>query len=176
MDKHQHIFGMASILLQHPEQDWLMDDLLLNEINSIDHQLVKLLFKQFHHYLKSTSYVDLCAEYAQTFDFNEKTTLYLTYSIFGDNPDRGKALLKLKNEFKEAGYPLDSNELPDYFPLILEFCSLVPIDIMTKMITIHKRSIDQLLKELSFKESPYQLIVQGCVQIMDHIIAKQKAS
>jgi len=176
MDEYQRIFGLASILLQHPEKDWFETNELKEEIALIENQLVKILFKQFQSYLESTTYLELCTGYAKTFDFSDKTTLYLTYPLFGENPDRGKALLKLKSEFYEAGLPIKREELPDYLPLILEFCSLVPTKPAQKMLLIHRRSIDNLLKELSLIESPYQMILQACVQTIEDMQRKQKAS
>ncbi|MFK9092902.1 nitrate reductase molybdenum cofactor assembly chaperone [Bacillus salipaludis] len=176
MAEYQHIFRLASALLQHPEEEWLTCEELKNEIAYIENQLVKMLFKYFFQHLQSISYFELCQQYAQTFDFSDKTTLYLTYPIFGENPDRGKALVKLKNEYFEAGFPLESDELPDYLPLILEFCSLAPIESAQKMLQIHRKSIDQLLKELSLQDSPYQMLLQACVQTIENILGKQKAS
>ncbi|MFZ7944400.1 MULTISPECIES: nitrate reductase molybdenum cofactor assembly chaperone [Bacillaceae] len=176
MDEYQQIFRLSSTLLQHPEEAWFEDEGLKSEISAIENQLVKLLFRQFFHHLQSASYLEICSQYAQTFDFSDKTTLYLTYPIFGENPDRGKALVKLKNEYFEAGFPLESDELPDYLPLILEFCSIAPIESAQKMLQIHRKSIDQLLKELSLLDSPYQMILQACVQTIDNILSKQKAS
>ncbi|MEO2075455.1 MAG: nitrate reductase molybdenum cofactor assembly chaperone [Bacillus sp. (in: firmicutes)] len=176
MDEYQRIFALASILLQHPEKGWIETEELKNEIFSIENQLVKILYKQFLTYMQSTSYFDLCTEYTKTFDFNDKTTLYLTFPLFGENPDRGKALVKLKSEFYEAGLPLESNELPDYLPLILEFCSLAPAKHVQKMLIIHRRCIDNLLKELSMLDSPYQMILQACVHTIEDMLSKQKAS
>lgn len=176
MGEYEHIFRLASTLLQHPEEDWLAGEELKNEIASIENQLVKMLYRQFFKHLQSVSFLELCQQYAQTFDFSDKTTLYLTYPIFGENPDRGKALVKLKNEYFEAGYPLESDELPDYLPLILEFCSIAPIESARKMLQIHRKSIDRLLKELSLMDSPYQMLLQACVETIENILGKQKAS
>ncbi|MBL4953921.1 nitrate reductase molybdenum cofactor assembly chaperone [Neobacillus sp. OS1-32] len=176
MDEHQHILGLASLLLQHPETEWFTDEQLKEEINLIDDQLTKMLFRQFYHYLHSVPFHELCANYSFTFDFNEKTTLYLTHYLFGENPDRGKALIKLKKDYDEAGLPLKSNELPDFLPLVLEFCSLAPADTAQKMLMVHRRAIDQLVKELSAIDSPYQFILQACVETIENMINKQKAS
>jgi nitrate reductase molybdenum cofactor assembly chaperone NarJ/NarW len=176
MDDHQRIFRLASILLQYPDKEWQETDELHEEIRLIENHLVKVLYKQFHQYLMSESYSELCKMYTQTFDFTDKTSLYLTYPIFGDKLNRGEGLVKLKNEYFEAGYPLESDELPDYFPLILEFCSLAPIEAVKKMLMIHRKEIDQLLKELSMTENPYQMIMQGCIQEIETLLKKQKAS
>lgn len=176
MDEYQRIFLLSSILLQHPEKEWFDSDEIAQEIGLIENTLVKILFKDFLQYLKSNSFVEICKTYTETFDFSDKTTLYLTYPIFRESSDRGKGLLKLKQEFLDAGYPLESNELPDYFPVILEFCSLAPIEVAQKILRIHRKAIDQLLKELTMIENPYQTILQGCIQEIENILSNQKAS
>ena len=176
MDDYQRIFRLASILLQYPDKEWMKTEEFHEEIGLIENKLVKILYKEFIHYLSAEPYYEVCKTYSQTFDFSDKTTLYLTYPVFGENIDRGKGLLKLKDEFFEAGYPLESDELPDYFPLILEFCSLAPIEAVQKMLMIHRKAIDQLLKELTLIENPYQSILQGCIQEIETMLSNQKAS
>jgi nitrate reductase delta subunit len=160
----------------HQLEEALESEEFHEEIGLIDNQLVKILFKQFHQYLMANPYSELCQMYTQTFDFSDKATLYLTYPIFKENLNRGEGLVKLKNEYLEAGFPMENDELPDYFPLILEFCSLAPIEAVQKMLMIHRKAIDQLLKELSLIENPYQLILQGCIQEIETMLSKQKAS
>ncbi|WML44919.1 nitrate reductase molybdenum cofactor assembly chaperone [Neobacillus sp. PS3-40] len=176
MDDYQRIFRLASILLQYPDKEWMDTEEFYEEIGMIENKLVKILYKEFMNYLVDVPYFELCKTYTQTFDFSDKTTLYLTYPVFGENIDRGKGLLKLKDEFSGAGFPLESDELPDYFPLILEFCSLAPIEAVHKMLLIHRKAIDQLLKELTLAENPYQFILQGCIQEIETILSNQKAS
>lgn len=176
MDDYKRIFLLSSIFLQHPEKEWLETNELVEEIELIEAIPVKFLFKHFLQYVRSTSFEELCSTYTDTFDFNDKTTLYLTYPIFRESPNRGKGLLKLKEEFIDAGFPLQENELPDFFPVILEFCSLVPVETAKKMLMIHRKAIDQLLKELTILDNPYQFIVQGCIQEIENIVGKQKAS
>lgn len=176
MEQHQRVFKLASVLLQHPDQEWVISEDLKAEVAQIEDQLTKMLLKQFVQYADSISFIELCERYTQTFDFSDKTTLYLTYPLFTETPERGKGLLKLKQEFSDAGFPLESDELPDYFPLILEFCSFAPMEAVQKMLLIHRKAIDQLLKELTIIDSPYQFVVQACIQSLQNIFSKQKAS
>jgi len=176
MEEHQRVFKLASIFLSYPEQEWLETEELYSEIMQIENTLVQLLFKQFFHYLRSKPIFEIAENYAMTFDFNAKSTLYLTYPVLGDHPERGKGLVRLKQEFLAAGCPLESDELPDYLPLILEFCSLVQLPAVQKIWSIHKKAIESLLKELTICDSPYQLVVQACIETLDHLNSKQPVS
>ncbi len=167
---------MASILLQHPDEEWFESGELTAEIAQINDKLISLLFKQFFQEIKAISFMELCERYVRTFDFNENTSLYLTYPIFKETPDRGKGLVKLKEEYMKAGFPLENDELPDYLPLLLEFCSFAPLSAVKKMIMIHRKSLDLLVKELALTDSPYQLVVQACIQAAENLLSNQKAS
>lgn len=77
-------------------------------------------------YRRDASLRELQAEYVQTFDFDRRATLYLTYHTHGDRRQRGLELVRLKRRYAEAGLPLTGNELPDYLPALLEFAALAP--------------------------------------------------
>jgi nitrate reductase delta subunit len=64
--------------------------------------------------------------YVETFDFDRRCGLHLTYHVHGDRRQRGLELVRLKRRYAEAGIPLEGSELPDYLPVVLEFTSLRP--------------------------------------------------
>ena len=69
---------------------------------------------------------DLRRAYVETFDFDRRCGLHLTYHTHGDRRQRGLELVRLKRRYAEAGLPFAGDELPDYLPLMLEFASLRP--------------------------------------------------
>lgn len=69
---------------------------------------------------------ELQRTYVETFDFDARASLHLTYHLHGDRRRRGLELVRLKRRFAEAGLELESEELPDYLPLVLEFAALAP--------------------------------------------------
>ena len=64
--------------------------------------------------------------YVETFDFDRRATLYLTYHTYGDRRQRGLELVRLKRRYTDAGLTLTDGELPDYLPVLLEFAALAP--------------------------------------------------
>ncbi len=176
MDEHQKVFKLASILLQYPEREWIEHEELEREISLLKDKDVQKLFRQFLDYLKKNEIEQLCETYVNTFDFSDKTTMYLAYNIFGDQQERGQAFLKLKEEFRNAGFPLMDDELPDYLPLVLEFASIAPQEYARKMFMIHKKSIDQLVEELKAANNPYYFVMRGCVMGIVSFLEKKKAS
>lgn len=63
------------------------------------------------------------ALYVRTFDMTPDNALYMTHHLFGDDKNRGPALIDLTEFYQEYGLELAANELPDYLPLMLEFAS-----------------------------------------------------
>src|SRR5699024_10372489 len=59
--------------------------------------------------------------YSDTFDFNKKASLYMTYNKFDTQKERGQLLAKLKVLYEMFGLKMADNELSDFLPLMLEF-------------------------------------------------------
>jgi len=76
--------------------------------------------------LAGTPLPELRRTYVETFDFDRRCGLHLTYHTHGDRRQRGLELVRLKRRYAEAGLPFGGSELPDYLPVMLEFASLRP--------------------------------------------------
>ena len=76
--------------------------------------------------LENTPLSELRRAYVETFDFDRRCGLHLTYHTHGDRRQRGLELVRLKRRYAEAGHPFEGSELPDYLPVMLEFASLRP--------------------------------------------------
>nr|NNM90588.1 nitrate reductase molybdenum cofactor assembly chaperone [Bacilli bacterium] len=59
--------------------------------------------------------------YVTLFDFQEKTALFLTAHEYGDDRERGPALLVIKEKIEQSGCFIPDAQLPDYLPLLLEW-------------------------------------------------------
>jgi nitrate reductase delta subunit len=66
--------------------------------------------------------------YVESFDYKEKTNLYLTAHEMGDSKKRGFALIQLQNLIRESGFDYSGYELADYIPLLLELLAVAPVD------------------------------------------------
>ncbi|NBI30077.1 nitrate reductase molybdenum cofactor assembly chaperone [Chengkuizengella marina] len=176
MEDNQKIFKLISILLQYPQYDWKNNKELMEEISNLKNPKIKERFLAFLSYVNSEEMDELWKTYVNVFDFNEKTTLYLTYIIFGDNRERGPAFVKLKQEFEDAGFILEKDELPDYLPLVLEFASIAPRENASKLFKIHRKAIDLLHLELKKCNSPYLDLLEICISTIDNYIKESKAS
>jgi nitrate reductase molybdenum cofactor assembly chaperone NarJ/NarW len=105
---------LLSMLLDYPE-DELVNAGRIAEI------------ERFLAWQRATPLEDRRQVYVQTFDFDRRATLYLTYHTQGDRRQRGMELVRIKRRYAEAGLPFTAGELPDYLPALLEFAALSPI-------------------------------------------------
>ncbi len=162
MEEYKYTFKLCSLLFQYPEQSWIRDKEIEDSIALIKNQEIRFYIDKFWDYVKQTPSRELAENYVKWFDFNDRTTLYLTYKKFGDNRERGLALVKLKMEFAKANFYIKNDELPDYLPLILEFASEASDPFVQKIFLIHKKAIDDLLFELMKDHNPYGNLLKAC--------------
>ncbi|MBM4763384.1 nitrate reductase molybdenum cofactor assembly chaperone [Bacillus sp. B15-48] len=167
MNRKRMVYSLISSLLQYPNQEWQeLENELFDEVSRISAEPVRVPLLRFLSYLKDTPFDKLCENYVNTFDFYEKTTLYLTHMVFKDNRERGNILIQLRQEFYQSGVEIVSDELPDYLPLILEFASIAPEGQAEKILRLHKRAIDHLQLELQGIDSPYRFLMTACMENM----------
>ncbi|MFT9487286.1 MAG: nitrate reductase molybdenum cofactor assembly chaperone [Tepidibacillus sp.] len=166
MENTSFLFKLCSLFLQYPEEAWVRSKDLNKMIQLLNKGKEKESLMRFKGYLDQYGLEELCERYVQTFDFNENTTLYLTYFQFKDQKERGPALLQLKDTYCKAGFYLETSELPDYLPVMLEFVAIAPYAHAQTIIDSQKENMEKLYQELANQQSPYQHVVGTC---LDHI-------
>lgn len=176
MNQKQKAYSLISKLLQYPELEWKQWFEEVNLAQEFQEQSVRLLFQKFGDYVKKTSFDELCSNYVYTFDFYERTTLYLTFTVFKDNRDRGSVLVQLRQQMMELGMEFTSEELPDYLPLVLEFAAITPEKDAKKIVDLHLRSIRNLALELEGINSPYRFLLDLCIHCIETSTENEKVS
>ena len=112
---------LLSVLLQYPEAQALAAQ---DELEQAAAGAARV--ERFLSWWRGLSPAELQQAYVETFDFDRRASLHLTYHIHGDRRQRGLELVRLKRRYAEAGFLLGGGELPDYLPVLLEFASLEP--------------------------------------------------
>lgn len=64
--------------------------------------------------------------YVELFDRGRAHSLHLFEHVHGESRDRGQAMVDLRARYVEAGLEEIGNELPDFLPLFLDYCSTLP--------------------------------------------------
>jgi len=174
MENYQKLLKLTSLFLQYPEQEWAKNEKELTlAINSVKGGAEKGLLIQFKEYLAKHDIDKLCENYVQTFDFSKNNSLYITYPQHGDQKERGDSLLKLKELYEKAEFILDTNELPDYLPLILEFAAFAPLEYVEELLLQQKDNIFKLAEGLAELDSPYANVLNVCQKVIEWLGQQQ---
>ena len=118
----------------------------------------------FLAHLADTPLSEVQAHYVTVFDMKRKACPYLTYWTDGDTRNRGRAILRFKQAYLEAGYDLGSEELPDHLSVVLEFAAIGDTLTGEALLAEHQDAIHLLRDALAKMESAY-------VHVLDAIVA-----
>ncbi len=165
------LLRLFSVLLHYPEEtvrslNWQ------DAVGETDDPELAAALEAFGAYFRQTPLEALQENYVRTFDFNDKTNLYLTYSKLGDEKERGQVLADLKQIYAQAGLMLSSTELPDYLPLVLEFVSQADAEIGLPLLRHFREPIARTQQALAAVESPYAFLLAGLLIVMDRTLSK----
>ncbi len=167
----KEMFKLFSLLLQYPDDDICSIDYKDDLLKMNNKQIVNNMEK-FGDYFFNTDKNRLQEEYVKTFDFNDKTNLFLTYSKLKDEKERGQVLVELKQMYEKTGLVLDSAELPDYLPLFLEFISQTDNETALDLLHRFKIVIKNMERNLSKEGSPYAYLMKALLLDIDYFISK----
>jgi nitrate reductase molybdenum cofactor assembly chaperone NarJ/NarW len=121
------LFKLCSLLLQYPDDRLLAGrEELVAAAAAIGRGRAARLAREGAELWAAAEPDELRSRYVETFDFERRNSLYLTYHSYGDRRERGMALIALKQRYEASGLELETDELPDYLPLMLEFRALEP--------------------------------------------------
>lgn len=157
------LYKLLSVLLCYPERE-LIDNLaevrqLLSECTDVA-ALEPLLQK-----LESEDLISLQESYVQTFDRTPTHSLHLFEHVHGEDRSRGSAMVDLMEEYKEAGFDIVSDELPDYLPMFLEFLSVIDNQKAQALLGSAVHVINHVGKKLTASESPYAVVFDALVSL-----------
>jgi nitrate reductase delta subunit len=118
----------------------------------------------FLEHLADTPLQDVQAHYVAVFDMKRKACPYLTYWTDGDTRNRGRAILRFKQAYLEAGYDIGGAELPDHLSVVLEFAAIGDSLTGEALLAEHQDAIHLLRDALAKMESSY-------VHVLDAVVA-----
>lgn len=157
------LFKLLSALFEYPDQALLH---ALPELMTIIREDAGItpdereVIAAFANWLADSDLTETQQTYVRTFDMTPEHALHLTHHLFGDDRNRGPALIDLGEYYKSYGLELGSNELPDYLPLVLEFASVLePVEAQVFLDPFAK-VIAQLGANLDAAQSPWAPLVR----------------
>lgn len=152
------LYKLLSVLLEYPDRE-LIDHLpeirqVLADSPDVD-EAERAGVRKFLDYLEEEDLTALQADYVQTFDLTAEHSLHLTHHLFGDDKNRGPALIDLGELYKDYGVEVAANELPDYLPLILEFTAYLEDSEARMFLSDGIKVLSVLAANLEKAKSPY---------------------
>lgn len=151
----------ASLLLGYPDDRLLALRPLLRRAAAELPDATGGPLGRFLDHLDATPPAALAADYVATFDHRKRCCLYLTYYAYGDTRERGKALLRFKTAYREAGLDLDDGELPDHLSVVLEFAATADPEAGHRLLTGHRAGLELLRLALTEARSPWSAVLQA---------------
>lgn len=117
----QEQYRAIAALLQYPDPVWLK---IIPEVKAYLMRLPagrprETMFR-FTDYLTSHALLDLQENYTTVFDLNPATTMNMSYHLYGDDRKRTAMLMRLKQNYRCAGYEGPAYDLPDFLPAMVE--------------------------------------------------------
>lgn len=150
-----HPLKLVSLLLQYPDGELLAArEALCDAAAELGGGPQADAIRGFAAWYRDVPADELQGRYVETFDFTRRSSLHLTYHVFGDRRQRGVALLGLKQRYAAAGLDVADAELPDYLPLVLEFAVLAG-DPGLEILARHRTSIELIRASLHAAGSPW---------------------
>lgn len=151
------IYPVLSALLDYPEQP------LLDALDEIEAALDALPDGAFATRelapliatLRARSLVESQEAYVATFDRNPRHSLHLFEHVHGESRARGQAMVDLLDEYRNRGFDVATNELPDYVPLFLEVLGLIEEGDARALLGEAIHVLAALGNTLDKSESPY---------------------
>jgi len=155
------LYEIASLLLRYPSQAALDRDLEVDGAVAGLPRRLRPPLERFLSYRHRTPGIDLEREYVETFDTRRRCTLNVSYYLYGDTRRRGVALLRLKRMYAAAGLVLDSDELPDHLPVMLEFAAVAPDGYGEHVLQEHRVGVELLLLALRDTGRPHADVLEA---------------
>lgn len=156
------LFKLLSALFEYPDENLVQ---ALPELMAVANEEPDMeahereAIAAFVAWLSDSDLTEAQARYVKTFDMTPEHALHLTHHLFGDDKNRGPALIDLTEYYKSYGLDINRNELPDYLPLVLEFASMLePVEARVFLDPFAK-VIAQLGANLKAAESPWAPLV-----------------
>ena len=112
--------------------------------------------------------LDLQEEFVALFDRTPSLCLHLFEHVHGDSRDRGQALVDLSEVYKDAGLIINTEEMPDFLPLFLEYLSVIEAEEARQNLGEIANVLGVLAGRLSNRQSPYAAVFEALIEAAAH--------
>lgn len=170
------VYSIISYLLQYPSKEIAAAFPDVKEaIGAMEHPQLYMQFASFIHWVSDMTDAQWEENYIQTFDFGKKTNLYITYDLKGEDKERGTVLLNMKQAYLAGGFQIESSELPDYLPMLLEFCANAEAAERKQLMAAYYPQIQGIREGLVEAQSGYTFLLDALLVTLESDGVKRAA-
>ena len=108
--------------------------------------------------------LDLQEEFVALFDRTPSLCLHLFEHVHGDSRDRGQALVDLSGVYKDAGLLINTEEMPDFLPLFLEYLSVIGAEESRENLGEIVNVMGVLAGRLKNRQSSYASVFEALIE------------
>ena len=133
------VLQAASVCLQYPDDTVLARlPLVRRAVDELPGGAARERLTAFLDSAAATAPSRMAQHYVEVFDMRRRCCLYLTWWTDGETRRRGSALAALKARYRTAGVELDTPELPDFLPAVLEFAATADLAAGLQLLQEHR--------------------------------------
>ncbi|HUL40988.1 MAG TPA: nitrate reductase molybdenum cofactor assembly chaperone [Burkholderiales bacterium] len=115
--------------------------------------------------LRDADLLDAQEAFVELFDRGRSTSLNLFEHVHGESRDRGQAMVDLRELYASRGLMLDTNQLPDYLPVYLEFLATCAQDEVREKLGDISHILQVIGATLSKRYSSYAALIVALLRI-----------
>lgn len=173
---------LVGVLLDYPADTlWQHSDELLAAVQSLDLNLErKAQLEAFVRELMALDPMVAQERWLGLFDRGRSMSLLLFEHIHGESRDRGQAMVDLIETYRKNGFELNSKELPDYIPLVLEYLAHRPSDEVSDWLGHVSHILELLAARAGERDSHYGVLFETLIELatgqVDLTVMRQRVS
>lgn len=115
--------------------------------------------------------LDRQEDFVRLFDRGRSTSLHLFEHVHGDTRNRGPAMVELVALYDANGFAMTGRELPDYLPLMLEFCAVAPPETTANLLAQAGPLLQQIHAKLMARGLPSS---RGYAAVLAAVLSEAK--
>jgi nitrate reductase delta subunit len=166
--RHQEVvLQAASLCLQYPDERMLAAlPLVRAAVEALPPGTPRDRLTAFLGDAAATAPTALAEHYVAVFDRRLRCCLYLTWWSDGETRRRGGALAALKQRYRAGGVELESSELPDFLPTVLEYAATADLADGLALLQEHRAGVELLRLALRDAATPYAAPVEAVCALL----------
>ncbi len=165
--EHAVVLQAASVCLQYPDADLLaILPTVRGAVAALPAGRPRERLEVFLAAAAATPPTRMATHYVELFDTRRRCCLYLTWWSDGETRRRGAALAALKSRYRAAGVELDSTELPDFLPVVLEYAATTDLADGLQLLQEHRPGVELLRLALLEAATPYAAPVEAVCALL----------